>query len=137
MTIQERAQLALTYFARQTRADGFDLVTEHEDAPQWITKLVADAHGEHYPDIYRYQFLYEALRVIAAGHGAMVARTSPHELVSWLASRDDRYIYVDEAVAQQGHGGSVLDDLRAGMLWEKTEVLYAVRGSLEDHKEEL
>jgi len=59
-----------------------------------------------------------------------------YDLTKWLNSSNSRYSYVDEAVAELGHGDSILDDIKQGYLQELLEVYYLMKEWIDENSEE-
>lgn len=143
MTIQTLAAEVSSMFEARTRADGSKFVALKGDAPEWMTDLCREAHGEMMPDDHRYAFILEALDALGADDDTdgsdvyLEADVYTGELTAWLASRVDRFGYCDEAVEEFGmetFPGTV-ELLQMGQAREKNEVLDSVRGSLNDRLE--
>ena len=73
MTIQKTAADAASYFETALRADGANIAGDSntvyvrlkDGAPEWVTDLVHDAHGDMLPDDWRYSVIQDALETIA------------------------------------------------------------------------
>lgn len=144
MKIQELAKEASEYLTRDTRNDGKAFVKQTDNAPEWFNTLCREAHGDMLPDDYRYEFIEEALDAIAECEGPadeiqLEADIYTHYLLKWLASRSDRYSFVDDAVADYGvpEPFDTIKVIAWGQLREKEEVLYSVISSLEARLEEI
>jgi hypothetical protein len=144
-TIQEMAVDALEWFEQFERKDGDKVWKTKDGRPEWILDLVGDAHDSRsiLPDDYRYAFIVEALHDIASATD--VEDMDPPEadiytadLLAWLASRNDRVGYVDEAVEQWCLRDDVdtLARISAGQILEKEEVRASVLASLEARLEQ-
>lgn len=143
MTIQKLANQALEMLETKVRTNGNNYVCFKDDRPQWMQDLAFRAHnnGEMLPNDYRYEFIESALTAIASHDDIEDARDSieadiyTSDLMAWLASRNDRYQYVDSAIEDYGKGVSVIDDIRMGQCVERLEVFEAVANFLKDMTE--
>jgi hypothetical protein len=144
-TIQQLAEEYRALFTTHDRDEGAiwvvrDEAREHNTAD--VMELVAAAHEDRAlpPDDFRYAVLVEVLDVIAESTDPdeagfeLEADILTADLVAWLGS-GDRHGYVDEAVAELGHGDlGVIGDLMAGQALEKREIYAAVLGFLETRR---
>ena len=145
-TVQELAKLARCAFSLETRDNGDDYIiaeywTANRCAPDWIGELVRTAHGDMFPDDYRYAFIVEALDALEEAEDLDEARYSfefePYlsRLADWLGSHNHRFSYCDEWAEKIGFA-NVKDTyylLAGGHLQERLEVLHSVCASLEAH----
>lgn len=136
-TIQERAAEALSHFEQIKRGDD-TIWTRRDNAPQWVEDMTYQAHGDMLPDDWRYEFIVSALDAIAEdGEDAEVeADIYNGEPYRWLASNLNRASYVDETVAEYGHGQYLSDDISAGQYTERQEVLQLVLSFLSDMEDD-
>ena len=65
MTLQELAQSAYDRFELRERDNGDSFVTLADNAPEWLTDLVRDAHGDMMPDDWRWSAIRSAVDFIA------------------------------------------------------------------------
>lgn len=155
----ETARRATGDTATGPREDGEEYVRLKDGAPEWVKELVHDAHkdGSEWgmlPDDTRYEMIREAVQWIADSDddrledlmSAFADEGSVYtgEQIAWLASRLDRYSYVDAWVEeydyqgsddrQSGGGGrpSVMEMIRGGMTQERAEVYDLVLQGLAD-----
>ncbi len=152
MTLQTIADEALTHFTRGEReVDGIGAIFIPKDpanGPQWITDLCREAHKDGspdgssmLPDDWRYEFISDVLTCLAEEDDG-VARAEErfrewfdgayiytNERTAWLASRNDRMGYVDEAKEAFGDM-DLTTSLWAGMFTEAQEVWTSVVDSL-------
>lgn len=137
-TIQDFAATARAYFVEKKRTNGDMFWFVADEAPEWVRDLCYVAHdfGSVMAEDWRYQFIVDALDAFEeCDDPDDVLPEAPHtvsEKTAWLASRNDRYDYVDEAVRELGHGESIIDDIAMGMEAEMREVFDSVRSSLEE-----
>ena len=142
MTIQELAGHYSKMFVRDTRDDGTEYVKTIDERPEELTELIHKAHGDMLPDDWRYKFIEEALDQIAETEEEddldcpeLESDIYTYNLLQWLASRNDRYNYVDQATEEYGHGNSLINDIMLGQIKEKEEVYFSVLSSLREIKE--
>lgn len=116
-----------------------------DNAPDFVQEVCMAAHrtgsaaGDFMlPDDERYSMVVKALDALAEHEDPDEARDSieapiyTHELTAWLASRNDRHGYVDEAAMKYGvTGGPVVQQIQRGWLYEAHEVFGAVWAALE------
>ena len=144
MDVQELATETLKHFERFTRGDGDGSddsppLYKTNDPPDWVRDLCHDAHGDMFPDDWRYSFIVEALDALEEGndtedaYGSIEPDVYSSEITGWLHSRADRYGYVDEATAEGfiDEDADTLQRLMMGQLVEKLEVFHSVLASLE------
>ena len=142
MTIQELASYYSKMFIRDTRNNGTEYVKTIDERPEELAELIYKAHGDMLPDDWRYKFIEEALDQIAEtededdlGCPELEPDICTYDLLQWLASRNDRYDYVDQATEEYGHGNSLINDIMLGQIKEKEEVYFSVLSSLRKIKE--
>lgn len=128
-TVETLASDALLHMDRH--ADGRWFVSCK--APEWISDMCRDAHGDFLPDDHRYAFIVEALRDLENGCGedfSPEADIFTHELLKWVASNLNRVGYVDEAIENYGPFKTLVDSLQAAQYEERREVYQSVYASL-------
>ena len=137
-TVQSIAAEANTFLYRDTLQDK---VLPQKDAPQWFTDLCHHAHGDMPPDDWRYEFIQDALTVLAedgeAEDPADVDEKYPYtrDRLDWLASRLDRMSYCDEAEGDYGPGKDMEHRIALGMYHEMREVFFLVKNWLTEQAE--
>jgi hypothetical protein len=140
LTMAGRARDGLATFASTQRENG-PHVRLRDDAPQWLSDLVFQAHqpATMLPDDWRFRFTRDALRQIAHAdpddtQDKLVDKILPdvhhHELVSWLGSDVIRQGYCDEAQAEQGQFNTQAELLAAGQARERQIVFSVVWDAL-------
>jgi hypothetical protein len=141
-TIQELAEEYRALFTTHDRGGAVIWVVRDEARERNtadVMELVAAVHEDRalLPDDFRYAVLVEVLDVIAESTDPdeavfeLEADILTADLVAWLGS-GSRHAYVDEAVAELGHGDlGVIGDIMAGQALEKREIYAAVLGFLE------
>ena len=107
-----------------------------DGAPEWVRGLVREADA--LSDEYRYEYITDALESLAAADDADLDDLSQYikpdpymgALLRWLGSDLARIQYVDDAVAEGGHGEGIIYDTGTGQVAEKQEVFESVLQSL-------
>ncbi len=141
------AQEILPYFGRMARLDE-EIVVLMDETPAWIKAVCQEAHGDLLPDDWRYEFIKEAIHLIADAseddiledlHDRMEADIYNNELLKWVGSNLNRISYCDDAKETYGGGGdlSFMDLISIGQLWEKHEVFHLVLNGLRSRLEDL
>lgn len=137
MTLQTLAESVRKSFVQDKREDGTTFWKT--DSDERIQELCHEAHGDMMPDDWRYAFIVEALDALAecddVDEADVEADIYTHVLTAWIASRDDRYAYCDEAMSDMGIETfpGTIELLQLGQAAEKREVLDLVRSSLESY----
>lgn len=126
----------------KTRTDGTEFISLKDGAPEWMTDLCREAHGNMLPDDHRYAFILEAVEALMEADDPddidMEADIYNHDLITWLGSHGYRPGYCDEAREEfVGEPGTLIDQIMLGQAYEKQEVLGLVRSFLENRLEEL
>ena len=133
-SIQDKARAASEWFELATRDDDSSYVRTKDGAPEWVTEIVYDAHGDLLPDDWRYEVIRDAFEFIAEaddpddGEGefadsAVDVYTGAR--FAWLSSHLSRQGYVDEAADEFGSreaGHSIADEIGLGQYMEAREV---------------
>ena len=143
-TIEAVASEAYGWFTTTLR--GEDTITVlKDDAPQWVTDLVHEAHGDGFlPDDWRYDSIRSALESISEGDedgsewadGNVDVYTGRR--ITWLASNMQRASYVDEAVEELGHSDQgITGDIGVGQYAESVEVFGLVLQAVQERVDEL
>lgn len=137
--MQKVAGEALAYFVRKPGTDerpAFFTLTD--DAPEWITALVREAHGDMLPDDFRYEAIRHAVSYIeevgdeenAHGFADSMVDVYTSDLLAWLGSNTQRVGYVDEARSELGGRNSIIEEIAQGQYEELSEVYHSVYASL-------
>lgn len=147
ITIQELAAQVRKQFEQATRTNGETHFVRKDEfrANDWVYEMCVAAHGEMFPDDWRYAFIVEALDAIAdssdqdAEDAYLEADIYNHQLIAWLGSHGHRPAYVDEAVSglSTDQREDIISDIQKGQAAEKNEVLDTVRRELQKRLEEL
>ena len=148
-SVQTLASEAAACFETATRGDtgrDEDRYTRVRDgAPEWVTELVYAAHGDFFPDDWRYDAIRSALSAIHdddlseddAGEWAdtnVDAYTGAR--LAWLASNLNRAFYCDDAVEELGSPETgIIDRIGLGQYAESEEVFQLVYRALEERAE--
>jgi hypothetical protein len=140
------AKEASRYFETRKRQDGEEFVTLKDDRPEWVHELARKAHGDMLPDDHRYEMIRYAVNAIAeapedsqgldeipySDDGPVSVYTG--DQLKWLASRADRYSYVDQRIEDLGeHADSIMEDIRGGWASEWDETFQLVLQALTEH----
>ncbi len=67
MEIQELADHANSYFIRGKRDSGETFWTLKRRHPVWIKDMIQAAHGDMFPDDYKYEFVVDTLDALEEG----------------------------------------------------------------------
>jgi len=121
-----------------------DRVLKKDDCPEWVVDLCRTAHGEMFPDDWRYEFIQDALNWLeedgndpddfTADLDSLYPYTA--DRTNWLAS-GHRFIYCDEAMEEYGKPQDTNTLIAWGMAAELEEVFRLVVNALEARAEEL
>jgi len=110
MTIQELAKEAGAFFETRKRDNGESFVRYLDDTPEWIQDMVQQAHGDYFPDDYRYRWVVSALADFAdcnedsdtedhiIEHVDSCVDCYTSGLTEWLNSNNRRVYYLTEAL---------------------------------------
>jgi len=134
-------------FETRKRDTGEEFTTLKDDAPEWMTETVHSAHGDMLPDDWRYRMIgavadamgemlsYDADADLAEGGEALDGLVPVYtaDQLAWLASRNDRMGYCDEANEECNvTGASTMSErIAAGIYLEYREIWDAVATSLQ------
>jgi len=135
------------------RDDGETYTRTKDDAPEWVTWLVHEAHGDFLPDDWRYECVRAALGFIhdnnydetaaedsSADFADEQIDTYSDARLKWLASNLNRHSYVDEAIEEFGYSNiaesRILSVIGMGQYMEAREVFDSVVASLRELVEE-
>jgi len=149
---QKVAGEAYDWFETAYRGDDPDepFVRTKDGAPEWVKDLAREAHGEMFPDDWRYDAIQNACGAIHdASEGSYTGDVGSEFADSavdvynaarfnWLASNIQRQFYVDDAVSDFGHDPErgVTDAIGLGQYQEATEIFYSVATSLGEQIED-
>lgn len=129
-------------FEHKTRDNGDAFTCLKDDAPEWVHDLVREAHGDMFPDDWRYAAIRSALGAIhdaepsdlddyASEWADSNVDTYNGSRAHWLASNLSRAGYVDEAVEDFGHHEyGVYGDIGLGQYRESEEIFQSIAQSL-------
>ena len=124
----------------RTNADVEAFRTLRDDHPQWMTDVcrAGHDHGNILPDDHRYQFIEECVDSLVAADDADEARInlepSVHtgDLTRWLASRPNRFGWMDEASKELGPFENFEDHIRTAQRLEMEETFDQVLAALRE-----
>lgn len=137
-TGQEAAQAMGDAFIISERDNGEKFYHLRDGSPEWMTDVCRKAHGEMFPDDWRYQFISDAVDILAESDDWDEARDEVEadiytsQLTAWLASRTGRYSYCDQYVEEMGADGDTLARISGGQWMERCEVFGLVAEALGD-----
>ncbi len=104
-------------FTTRKRDDGDQFTTLDNDAPDWMTDVVREAHGDMLPDDWRYKMISECADALAERDPSDwqeedfeicdgLVDVYHSELLDWLSSHNGRSAFIDEAREE----GLIADD---------------------------
>lgn len=143
-TIQDLAGIAYDSFESFKRDGSEDTIYKlKDDRPEWVYELVRDAHGDFFPDDWRYEAIMDACGWIHDNDGDddsgefadQKVDVYTSDRIAWLASSLDRVSYCDEAAAEFGAGDTATDIvamIALGQYAELSEVYGLVYRALEE-----
>lgn len=147
-TIQGLASVAYDSFESFKR-DGSDetFYKLKDGSPEWVQDLVREAHGDFFPDDWRYEAIMDACGWIhdndgdddSAGFADGYVDVYNAARVAWLASSLHRGAYCDEA-SDEGlvaEDAGIYDRIGLGQYMEASEVYGLVYRALETRAEEV
>jgi hypothetical protein len=120
---------------RRWRTERLCFWTLRPDTPAELRDLVTTAQGDYVRDPWRYDFIVQALNVIAVvddpDEVELANTISNLGLLEWFASTPSRAGYVDKAVQDYGlPAGGVMDAILLGQAREEEEVYQIVLDEL-------
>ncbi len=135
MTVHVLARALEAAFVSDTRTNGDTFYKLRDGSPEWMSDAIHASHGDMGPDDWR----YAAIRAVAGE----IAESDDYDdesseridslvdvytsaLTGWLASRNDRYSYVDDAMADYGPPESIINALQLGQSAEYQEIWSAL-----------
>ncbi len=137
MKLSTLAQSALIQFVKQD-----DRYVTRNNCPQWIVDLCFAARDGMFPDDYKYEYIIDALELIASQDNdaciedllaEIEADCYNHQLLKWLASSNSRVEYVDRYFDEfVGEREDLIKQISLGQWLEKTEVANIVLQTLRD-----
>lgn len=126
-------------FTVDERDNGEKFYHLRDGSPEWMTEVCRKAHGEMFPDDWRYQFISDAVDMLAESDDWDDCRSEIEsdiytgQLMAWLASRTDRFEYCDQFVEEMGsEGRDTLERISGGQWMERCEVFELVAQALAD-----
>lgn len=139
-TIQSVAKEMLKNLEKAKRTDGSSFVRTKKEI-KWQKDIIHNAHGDNLPDDYIYQFIEDALCVLADCREGeeddciyqIEADVYTSDLTKWLHSSNNRVYYLDEAISNGAKDGFGL--LAMAQTQEKQEVAQAVLQGIREHIE--
>lgn len=134
--LQDRAAEALGFFKPHPNPDR-DTYALAADAPEWVSDLIRQAHGDLLPDDYRYRFIADALYALADADDPSDVEPEPDvyntDLLAWASSSATRFAgYCEDALADWGtEAGGFTQLIAIAQIEERRDVLGLVREFLE------
>jgi len=134
-SLQRKASEFAQWFEMRTerrwRTERLSFWTLSADAPDELRDLVGAAQGDYFRDPWRYDFIVQALNVIAVADNpdaVELANTiSNLGLLEWFASSPARAGYVDKVIEDYGvPAGGIMDAILCGQAREEEEVFQIV-----------
>ena len=142
MTIKTLAQIGVNSFT-QKQCDKSRMPDEYfyirkDDAPEWVTQLVKDVHGEMFPDDYKYKFVVDALEALADADDIDTAEEImrdgielyTYKLMHWVQSHTDRLAMANEH-GKEFEADTIEAFLTGGQFNERWDVFSLVLSTLE------
>ena len=143
-SIPEVAMQAAKYFTTDKRDNGEEFIKINDDTPKWVREMVRVAHGDMFPNDWRYKAIVLD-SISAAGYGDefnvadrheitdYLVNVTTHDLLTWVASRNDRSDYVNEAMREYPRGDDfdLIQALQMGQYAEYDEIFSSVLESLQ------
>lgn len=149
MSVKQQAQQAFDSFelAFRTEDDSSEYVRVREGSPQWVVDMVREAHGDMFPDDFKYRCVWGAVECIAeaddpedAAHEWAEAFIDVYtsNLLTWAASHLARVGYCDSAMEERDNiwpDGGFAEVLAMGQYDEAREVYDACLRFMEQRDE--
>jgi len=147
MNVHELAEKYVGCFELKTRDNGdrFYCIADEKESKE-LTRLIQDAHGDMFPDDYKYQYILDTLIAVSECETEEQAEERQYEieadvytsdLLKWVSSNLTRSCYVDEALEEYGSAMSTLFmALNYGQTRERCDVYSSVLTSLQSLCEE-
>ncbi len=129
------AQCFERHTERRWRTERLSFWTLRPESPPELRDLVAAAQADYFRDAWRYDFIVQALNVIAVvddpDEVELANTISNLGLLEWFASTPSRAGYVDKAVQEFGlSAGGIMDAILQGQAKEEEEVYQIVLDEL-------
>ena len=142
-TVKEAAEALYKATERATRDDGKEYVRVRDGSPQWMQDACHAAHGDLFPDDWRYRFIEDCAEVLSENNDRENAEERlgfaedsypyNHERIDWLGSHGHRPDYCDTARDEFGMANpDILDLIAWGMDAERHEVFALLYDFLEE-----
>ena len=142
-TVKELAKEVLDQFEHIKPRDK-EIWHLKDGSPEWMTERVHEAHGDFFPDDYKYQFVVDALDALQEQDDIDDAWESiesdiyTHDLLTWLSSNLLRTDYCDQAAEELGvkDAATLVERITLGQWFERKEVFDIVAQFLQNKAEE-
>ncbi len=129
-----KADEFLKYFKTITREGSrHEIYILENDAPESLKELVREAHGDFFPDDFRYESIHDALCKFSdcnedLDEVSLEADIYHHDLLRWLSSSLNRITYCDEAKDEFGLTDvDLMTLITYGQQREKDEIVSLIR----------
>lgn len=137
-------------FMRDTRPDGETFIRLEDDAPEWMTDAIREAHGRMLPDDVKYTMCEEVAERLADRDSDEWDDAQGEEcdslvdvyngdLIKWLGSHGTRAAYIDEA-QEEGlidPNADTFKRLQIGQYMEYAEIWSVLQSACEDAGDDL
>lgn len=126
-------------FVHKRRDDGGEFVCLAKDAPEWMTEVVKDAHGEFLPEDWRYAAIEAVanalVETVECGDdpedqsweiACNLTDDYTSDLTAWLATNVNRLAYCDDGAQNldlSSGEATLVDILNAGQQTEYMEII--------------
>lgn len=150
MNIENIAEQFAGFFETRERDNGEEFVTLKDDAPEWATDIVREAHGGMMPDDTRYKMIRECADDLT-GRDPENWEEETHEIadnlvsvyngdrLNWIFSHLNRAEYVDRARDEglMSSENDLFEQFGIGQYCEYLEILDVLIRRLQERAEEL
>lgn len=130
------------YFTQSKRYNGDVFYKLTDNAPEWLSDAIRDAHAGMMPDDYTYEWAYDAACAYDDLDGDMDNAISDLEaepyykaLAAWFSSHIERGRLVDEAL-QELRPDSVYDVISIAQIREKERVYQVIFEAIQENEVE-
>jgi hypothetical protein len=143
MRIQDKAAIFRSHLVRKHRENGDSFISAKDDAPEWVSDVCRDCHGDFLPDDWRYSFITDAADLLAECSDPESIDIEPDvytsKLTDWLASSVRRVAYCDDYLSEFGAAtdNHTISLISGGQYLERREVLDSLIAALERLDDEI
>lgn len=104
MTVENIAQQFVSFLTTKTRDNGDTFTCTTDNAPDWVSDVICDLHGNMFPDDWTYATIQECAEYIAENgdddSDSPEAEIYTARLLSWLSDYPNAVDKVDEGVEE-------------------------------------